>query len=430
MFNKKGQVYLIATVIIISIISGFMFLSEYSKKESSNFVYDLKKQLETESEMVLDYGFANEEDIDSLVEVFTEDFSNYAGAGVGIYFVTGQEGNMNVYYYEDGKQIVSSSEEGGVISFVVENITYNCELNDGENFYFVIAQTAGDEKYITNSEGCVGVGVGSSISSSGGGCTPDCSGVIDSFTKLLLHMNDVGLTDEIEHDVILNGGVSRSATESQFGGYSAYFDGAGDYLSIDDSADWDFGADDFTIDCWINTPDWDGNGYGVMMARKESTTERWDFSLTDAYGVGDKIRFHAHIGGVGKDFISGAPGWSANTWHHIALVRKDGAFKMYGDGQDLGVYTDSFSTDDNLNQDAAITIGSGITTYYYIGYIDELRISKGVARWTENFADELPDAPYPLDKECGDDGCSPYDVTDCGDCDTGYVCESGSCVAE
>ncbi len=151
MKNKGGQIYLIATVIIISIISGVTFLSDYYKKDSSTFVYDTKKQLETESEKVFDYGFANEQDVSELIENFTKDFSDYA-EGVKIYFATGQIGNMDVYYYENGKQSLPHTETAENISFYVDNMKYSFELNEGENFYFVITQNIGGENYVATSE--------------------------------------------------------------------------------------------------------------------------------------------------------------------------------------------------------------------------------------------------------------------------------------
>jgi len=154
--KQRGQIYLIATVIIIAIISSFTLLSDYNKQENSNFIYDLKKQLEIESEKVLDYGFTNESDIEDLTENFAEDFSDYVGSGIDIYFISGETGNMGVYYFDDGKQIISSSEEENNLNFAVVNITYNCEVNEGYNFYFIIVEEKGGEKYVENSEGCTG----------------------------------------------------------------------------------------------------------------------------------------------------------------------------------------------------------------------------------------------------------------------------------
>ena len=49
---------------------------------------------------------------------------------------------------------------------------------------------------------------------------------------LAMHMDDVGLTDLKGNAVTLNGNVGRSATQSKFGGYSAYFDWSGGFLSL------------------------------------------------------------------------------------------------------------------------------------------------------------------------------------------------------
>jgi len=154
--KKRGQIYLIATVIIIAIISSFTLLSDYNKQENSNFIYDLKKQLEIESEKVLDYGFTNESDIEDLTENFAEDFSDYVGSGIDIYFISGETGNMGVYYFDDGKQDILSTEADNSLNYAVANITYNCEVNEGYNFYFIIVEEKGGEKYVENSEECTG----------------------------------------------------------------------------------------------------------------------------------------------------------------------------------------------------------------------------------------------------------------------------------
>ena len=68
---------------------------------------------------------------------------------------------------------------------------------------------------------------------------------------LAMHMDDVGLSDLKGHAVTLNGNAARSSVQSKFGGYSTAFDGTGDYLSLSDSEDWNFGAGDFTIEFWV-----------------------------------------------------------------------------------------------------------------------------------------------------------------------------------
>lgn len=64
---------------------------------------------------------------------------------------------------------------------------------------------------------------------------------------LAMHMDDTGLTDLKGHTVTLVGNAARSATQSKFGGYSAAFDGSGDYLSVPQL----IGSVAFTIEAWV-----------------------------------------------------------------------------------------------------------------------------------------------------------------------------------
>ena len=74
----------------------------------------------------------------------------------------------------------------------------------------------------------------------------------DPYTKLLLHF-DNNLTDSSAsaHTVTAVGGATTSSYQYEFGGYSAYMNGSGQYFTVPDSADWYFGTGDFTIDTWV-----------------------------------------------------------------------------------------------------------------------------------------------------------------------------------
>lgn len=91
-------------------------------------------------------------------------------------------------------------------------------------------------------------------------------------TKLLLHMDGAeGSTSFADasssvHVVTANGDAEKTGViDTKINGLAnefedaMYFDGSGDYLSVPDSDDWDFGDGDFTIDFWVNTSDWNGS---------------------------------------------------------------------------------------------------------------------------------------------------------------------------
>jgi hypothetical protein len=173
------------------------------------------------------------------------------------------------------------------------------------------------------------------------------------------------------------GQVITSTTSPKFGTASGYFGGSGEYLSLADSADWDFDAD-FTIDCWAKfnstgSMDIAGNGY--------------DTGWLLAYDTAGLLKFFAANSERSSHTFTPVVG----TWYHLAVVRSDDDITMYVNGVSIG--TDIYAT--AITSANALYIGYDITSQtIFDGYIDELRISKGIARWTAGFS--VPTAAYPL----------------------------------
>jgi len=87
--------------------------------------------------------------------------------------------------------------------------------------------------------------------SSSGAKTVTNTETYDSYTKLMLHMEGSGnsFTDSAaSKTVTANGDVTQTTAQFKWGSSSTVFDGSGDYLSLADSDDWNFGSGDFTID--------------------------------------------------------------------------------------------------------------------------------------------------------------------------------------
>ncbi|MFH1918173.1 MAG: hypothetical protein ABIJ14_03690 [Nanoarchaeota archaeon] len=183
--NKRGQYYLVAALIIITIIIGFVTLSNYSKKPSIHTtIYGLEKGLEVESTKVLDYGIYNELDevnTTQLLERFSQEYSEYAELDQ-LYFIFGNSQNVSVAGYHDleggevlvdlggkesskirldkkeyKKQDYTAEEEGideiEIVTITINGVEYPFELYSGENFYFILAVNLKGEQYvITNQE--------------------------------------------------------------------------------------------------------------------------------------------------------------------------------------------------------------------------------------------------------------------------------------
>lgn len=207
---------------------------------------------------------------------------------------------------------------------------------------------------------------------------------------LAMHMDDVGLTDAKGHVVTLNGNVARSAAQSKFGGYSAYFDGAGDFLyPVNSGPDFAFGTGDFTVEMWVYLP-----SLGVVRSlydgRPTSTNGLYVYTYVSATNT---IGFL--VSSVAR--ITGTTALAAMTWYHVALCRSGTSTKLFLNGvQEGATYSDG-----NNYLGAANRPFIGIDAYNSSatpmkGYIDDLRVTKGVARYTANFTPPAAAFPHGL----------------------------------
>lgn len=143
--QKRGQFFLVAAVIIVIVILGFIVISNYAKKEKYIKVNDMKDELEIESQKVLDYQALH----GSKIRVFGQDYSSYIGEGTDIYFITGGESDLEMYKYSKGVETAMDNPnvEGDLIIVSVDGSEYQFELTE-ENFYFIISQEISNEKYV------------------------------------------------------------------------------------------------------------------------------------------------------------------------------------------------------------------------------------------------------------------------------------------
>ena len=195
-------------------------------------------------------------------------------------------------------------------------------------------------------------------------------------SALLLHGNGVHgstiFTDECGHAIAGLGDVQVSTNRSRFGGASIYFDGSGDYLNAGSSDDWAFGDGDFTVDFWVNFETNPGDTHLIGLHTQGLYAE-WCI-----------LRDGANLTG----FINGVPGvsqsWTpqVDTWYHIALTRSSNTLRLFVDGEQFGSATSTAF----IGNGRPLTIGATANPSIFLrGYLDEIRIIKGVAAWTEPF---------------------------------------------
>jgi prepilin-type N-terminal cleavage/methylation domain-containing protein len=141
----------------------------------------------------------------------------------------------------------------------------------------------------------------------------------DSNTVLLMHMdgsdNGTVFNDQTGKTVTRYGDTKTVTSVKKFGSASAYFDGSGDYLTIPDSDDWDFGTDPFTIEFWMYVSATPSIQYTIY---HQGTA---DNRLTIVFSNDNKIGFQCYQSGAYQWNISSST--ILNGWHHVSLVRNE-----------------------------------------------------------------------------------------------------------
>ena len=202
----------------------------------------------------------------------------------------------------------------------------------------------------------------------------------DSYTVAMLHMNGAdGSTTFSDsslspHTFTTQGDAQIDTAQFVFGGASGLFDGTGDYITSVDSPDWDFGTGDFTIDFRVR---WNGTPGVVHFIGRGGDTTQYQIEWTTAAGG----LIQGHFGGT-----SHTSAWSTNvgdTWYHVAFIRSGTVTKFFINGTQLGL---DGSNSADVTYATPMGIGANSDgTRPLNGWLDEFRISKGIARWTSNF---------------------------------------------
>ena len=177
------------------------------------------------------------------------------------------------------------------------------------------------------------------------------------------------------------GNAQIITAQSKFGGASIAFDGSGDYISAGTSNDFVFGTADFTIEFWAYPTNF--ANYRII----------WDNRTSDSDVNGFVLGFSAvniYLYTSSNFRISGSLP-SLNQWSHVALTREADKHKIFVNGLQAG---STYTANNNYTRNSS-QIGRYFLTNNdnYSGYIDDFRITKGVARYTSNFTP--PTAPFP-----------------------------------
>jgi hypothetical protein len=210
-------------------------------------------------------------------------------------------------------------------------------------------------------------------------------------TLLMLTGTDAVITDaSIKNDIETVGDVRLSTSVKKYGNSSIYFDGTNDALKLPAPANVAFASTfrtgNFTIECWVNRTT-SGSVTHFLDLRGPNNND----SNPVFYWQTNNFIYYTNNNSSGDNQIQTSnPITSSSGWVHLALVRSGSTLTVYVNGTASGSVT--YST--NVLGGNPVTIGNRYTdSGAFAGYIDDFRITMGVARYTANFT---PPAKLPL----------------------------------
>lgn len=217
-----------------------------------------------------------------------------------------------------------------------------------------------------------------------------------SSVKLLLHCDGADgattFTDSsaVGRAVTAAGNAQLDTAQFKFGTASALFDGADDRLSLADSDDWSFGTGAFTIELQVRA--------ASVAAAAELLSHRSAADINNFWYVrlntDGCISVVAVTGGTTITNIKTTLPITVGAWSHVAVVRSGGTVKIWIDGANADTVTTNATT---AWPNPAVPLYVGVAhdglVNDYSGHLDEIRITKGVARYTATFTP--PAAAFP-----------------------------------
>lgn len=222
----------------------------------------------------------------------------------------------------------------------------------------------------------------------------------DSFTKLLLHFNGADASTSFldssptPRTFTASGNAQIDTAQSKFGGASGLFDGTGDYITTPDNAAFALGGGAFTIETWFRCNQATGS-FGFIASQADAAGSDCSFSLyrTDT----NFIKAEVFVGGTAFAVTGTTQFTNAlNTgWHHVALVRTGNILRLFIDGiQEGGDVAITGTVNDSAFAFTLGARGDAAAGTYWLGWLDEFRLSVGVARWTANFTPPVAEAEW------------------------------------
>ena len=170
------------------------------------------------------------------------------------------------------------------------------------------------------------------------------------------------------------GDSQLDTAQKKFGTASILLDGTEDNVKVPTDEDFGFGSANWCLEAFIRPGSVTGT-QRIFDLRDASATD----TAPTMYLNGTALHF-----AVGNTSHINGGTLATGTWYHVAVARSNGTTRLFLDGTELGTYTDG----NDYGTTTPVVIGSDYQaspTEAFNGYVDEVRISKGAARFTAGF---------------------------------------------
>jgi hypothetical protein len=211
---------------------------------------------------------------------------------------------------------------------------------------------------------------------------------------LLLNYTNAGITDTaMINDLETVGNAQISTSVVKYGSGSMSFNGSS-CLTVPNSSLFSLGNGDFTFELWAYVTQQNSNQYYYFFGKRPSTGSQNYLALGVRNNVA-VLAFATGTSGAWGSLTFGNISVSLSTWTHFALSRSGSNVNVFVNGvKDTGAsIVTSASVVDNTNP---FYVGTGTTDVggeFYVGNIDDLRITRGYARYTANFTPPTQELP-------------------------------------
>src|SRR4249919_3276376 len=193
----------------------------------------------------------------------------------------------------------------------------------------------------------------------------------------------------LNNDACIKTGVKK------FGTGSLHFDGTNDVCLWADHADWEFGSGAFTVECWALFNAGAIEAFSPLVAHYEQSGNQraWYLAYRGDAGTNSLTFSICSDGTAGNrvDVCSSAWTPTADTWYHIAADRSGNTFRLYVNGTMLTSGSNAMTIFNSTN---SLKLGA-VDLNFHTGNLDEVRITKGVARYASDGGFTAPTAAFP-----------------------------------